>query len=276
MSSTYGKALLIEEMIKQAESQGLSSQVQATLAGVIENCLYPELREHILELHDRHHGREVEAFDRDVELHKEIVSMLNQIGNYSYSTNDILWFKGLEQRRIEPERIRALAHEVEELDKMSVSIKGRIKQIRPFINVGTAEQYLPSARDFSQKDCHYDSGLALALVKWVRMDGEESDYYTRQVEFNERNVNINFLELLGMEASLERHYQERRRQLSWLRQNHIDLSSGEGQELHQFKHDRHHTYRSIYYSWSYCQWRIQALGNIRLPTLPLEMTIRFR
>lgn len=242
MSSMYNKAKLVGEMLQQVDIQGAD---QATLAQVIEDSLHPILKDHIGELHYNHHGgRSRGNFDRDYELHREIVKFFNEIRHGGFSLRTLAQFRGLQTRYLQEQELEGKRDTETETSRLLVMVEGYITQIRPLINLGRARA-LAEGESETLPDVIYESDV----TDIVRVNDTGSEQIIYQNYFKALMTRAQLKEQLAA-ATTERQY---------LQRSFIHLSSPEARRLDTFLYDRDPKYCSLVYAARYGEWRLQQL-----------------
>src|SRR3989338_6664326 len=224
-----------------------SGSDQANLGQVLEDSLHPLLKEHIYELHYRHHGQGSSTdFDRDYGLHEEIVRFFNGIPFGGFSLSDLSRFQRLNQRELQGQELKEKRDKEAEQLRLLERIGQYILGVRAFIDADRA-RVLAHSYDVNAIRV-VDEREVTSIVRADDSCAEEAVYqnYFRALQARELLTQQQQVAIEGRQ-NLERSFSP--------------LGTYESGQLTDFLNDRDAKYSSVTYATKYCQWRLRQLRD---------------
>jgi hypothetical protein len=255
--SAYDKARMAEEILKSAAAEGVSSHIQATLAGVIEEGLDPLLNDMIKNLHDKHQNGRSATIDQNLDTHRQILKFMSEKNYGDLKSSAITAFESNEQTRLDTLEIGRIESEKERLDYLLGVAQQYIVHQTPLIDRRRGKELLPDESTFPTV-FHEHQVTALESRKGV---ADEINLYRYYFEA------IMVTQLLGNEIA------SRSNALSTLRKNYTPLTPEQETSLELFKIDRHPEYCSIVYAAKYHVWRLETQSKMKLPPIDININI---
>jgi len=233
-------------LIASLENATITGADQTTLAQVIEDSFHPLLKEHIFELHYNHHGRSSYAnFEKDFELHREIVKFFTEMKYGSFSLTNLSKFKALETRLLQGKDLERKRTIESDTQKLLIMLEEYITQIRPLISPERAKAYLSEGENQILHAKVYENDIT-AIVR-VEDTGSEKTIYK------------NYFKALMAREQVTQQLAVTKKERQDLQSSFTQLSSSESKNLDLFKNDRDPKYCSLVYAVKYGEWRLRKL-----------------
>ena len=222
--------------------RALSSSDQFSIGNFLDETFHGLLKEHIYQLHSRHHQRNNENFDSDYLLHEEIVRLFNDLNVGYFSLFELEKFRAWENTLCLKGRLECKKLIEADVGGKIKLLEAHIKKIKPLIGSEKVDLYLNSNLPVRVEDVED----ILCLSDAAPENEVYQNFFSAAITKDKKLVEL--VETRKERASLERQY--------------TPLDSYESNGLKEFKHDRHPKYSSSSYAARFVNWRLRELGRL--------------